>query len=63
MVRAPRSKRMANARIPYFQVLEKGSRKLCSLSVMELFCILSSSLEERRKQRVSTACQRYLSTL
>lgn len=51
MVRATRSKRMANAKIPYFQVLKKGICKLCKLSITELFCIMSCSSEREREGR------------
>jgi len=51
MVRATRSKKVANAAILYFQVLEKGIRKLCKSSMTELFCIVSCSSEREREGR------------
>lgn len=45
---------MAIAKIPYFQVLEKGSCKLCKVSKMELSSVMPCSSErERRKKGVA----------
>lgn len=52
MVGASRSKKMANAKVPYFRVLGKGICKLCKLSTKFriMFC---SSERERRAQHCS----------
>lgn len=56
MVRASRSKKMANAKIPYFQVLEKGICKLCKLSTKEFFCIMFCSYERERRAQHCSYC-------
>lgn len=47
---------MVNAKIPYFQVLEKGICKLCKLSMKEFFCIMFCSAERERRAQHCSYC-------